>query len=387
MNPFLERVQPFLLSEDPFVRKYAVTILNNSYLATDDTFLIALQSHEVYPSTSESVLPHADFMPINSVGLEKLVQNNKTIDNHNFWILRIIDNMETDMILAHQDLLKPLLKRAYLQSLQKMKNLDTEELWMEFGEVANNLEKKYDGFVYSYGKKIVKELILRGDIPQWEVENGLRTNLNEHNYFNFAGIYNIYMAGEIRAQSVVPSLAQIIDRDESDIALEEARDALIKIGTEAVIDEVEKIALNDPAFYYAIDILAKIKSKKVEQILLQLFDQATDLTAKTLIADALCQHLSIEAIPKVYLFIQEGYDSMLLDLEEALYANIIINDVDHPDRMKMKQNLAKNERLQKERVAEMDQFFIPTPVKSNKVGRNDPCPCGSGKKYKKCCLK
>jgi len=21
-----------------------------------------------------------------------------------------------------------------------------------------------------------------------------------------------------------------------------------------------------------------------------------------------------------------------------------------------------------------------------KPGRNDPCPCGSGKKYKKCCL-
>ncbi len=27
-----------------------------------------------------------------------------------------------------------------------------------------------------------------------------------------------------------------------------------------------------------------------------------------------------------------------------------------------------------------------TPVRSGpKVGRNDPCPCGSGKKYKKCC--
>ncbi len=22
----------------------------------------------------------------------------------------------------------------------------------------------------------------------------------------------------------------------------------------------------------------------------------------------------------------------------------------------------------------------------NKIGRNDPCPCGSGKKYKQCCL-
>lgn len=25
-------------------------------------------------------------------------------------------------------------------------------------------------------------------------------------------------------------------------------------------------------------------------------------------------------------------------------------------------------------------------VKGDKVGRNDPCPCGSGKKFKKCCL-
>ena len=26
-----------------------------------------------------------------------------------------------------------------------------------------------------------------------------------------------------------------------------------------------------------------------------------------------------------------------------------------------------------------------TVRKGKKVGRNDPCPCGSGKKYKKCC--
>ena len=25
------------------------------------------------------------------------------------------------------------------------------------------------------------------------------------------------------------------------------------------------------------------------------------------------------------------------------------------------------------------------PVRANKIGRNDPCPCGSGKKFKKCC--
>lgn len=30
---------------------------------------------------------------------------------------------------------------------------------------------------------------------------------------------------------------------------------------------------------------------------------------------------------------------------------------------------------------------LSQPLKSRKPGRNDPCPCGSGKKYKKCCLR
>jgi uncharacterized protein YecA (UPF0149 family) len=25
------------------------------------------------------------------------------------------------------------------------------------------------------------------------------------------------------------------------------------------------------------------------------------------------------------------------------------------------------------------------PVRSHKIGRNEPCPCGSGRKYKRCC--
>jgi len=35
---------------------------------------------------------------------------------------------------------------------------------------------------------------------------------------------------------------------------------------------------------------------------------------------------------------------------------------------------------------EMEEAPRATPVRAGpKVGRNDPCPCGSGKKYKKCC--
>ena len=43
--------------------------------------------------------------------------------------------------------------------------------------------------------------------------------------------------------------------------------------------------------------------------------------------------------------------------------------------------------LTKERRKEITKEYrsSKTVVKEKKVGRNDPCPCGSGKKYKKCC--
>ena len=55
--------------------------------------------------------------------------------------------------------------------------------------------------------------------------------------------------------------------------------------------------------------------------------------------------------------------------------------------------LRQNQEVKRERVAKVtgesagsDGTVKKQPVKKGqKVGRNDPCPCGSGKKYKKCC--
>lgn len=46
-----------------------------------------------------------------------------------------------------------------------------------------------------------------------------------------------------------------------------------------------------------------------------------------------------------------------------------------------------NEYFSPQREAEMRQRMVSSnrPAVSGKVGRNDPCPCGSGLKYKKCC--
>ena len=33
-----------------------------------------------------------------------------------------------------------------------------------------------------------------------------------------------------------------------------------------------------------------------------------------------------------------------------------------------------------------EEVEVKPIVKGDKIGRNDPCPCGSGKKYKNCCM-
>jgi len=46
----------------------------------------------------------------------------------------------------------------------------------------------------------------------------------------------------------------------------------------------------------------------------------------------------------------------------------------------------KKRELEQARMAGSgEQGPVQQVVRGDKVGRNDPCPCGSGKKYKKCC--
>ena len=53
------------------------------------------------------------------------------------------------------------------------------------------------------------------------------------------------------------------------------------------------------------------------------------------------------------------------------------------------QELAKKTRTKEELDSEeklLKETKKVDPIKANKQpDRNDPCPCGSGKKYKKCC--
>ena len=60
------------------------------------------------------------------------------------------------------------------------------------------------------------------------------------------------------------------------------------------------------------------------------------------------------------------------------FASMMHLQMDHGD---------DDDDFQWEPIEEDDTTPTPTTASLPKVGRNEPCPCGSGKKYKNCCGK
>ena len=72
-----------------------------------------------------------------------------------------------------------------------------------------------------------------------------------------------------------------------------------------------------------------------------------------------------------------------LDFDKALlYKNMIDAKADWLYELPQWENIFTAEERRK---LYKEQKASGTIVKGPKIGRNDPCPCGSGKKYKKCC--
>lgn len=79
----------------------------------------------------------------------------------------------------------------------------------------------------------------------------------------------------------------------------------------------------------------------------------------------------------------EADTTVSLDIDlEKLYYNMVEAKADWLYELPAWDELLTDER-RKELYKE--QKKSGTIVKEKKVGRNDPCPCGSGKKYKFCC--
>ncbi len=70
--------------------------------------------------------------------------------------------------------------------------------------------------------------------------------------------------------------------------------------------------------------------------------------------------------------------------KEKLYKNMVMAKADWLYELPQWKDIYSEEELKR---LYKEQKESTTIRKGKKVGRNDPCPCGSGKKYKKCCGK
>ena len=68
--------------------------------------------------------------------------------------------------------------------------------------------------------------------------------------------------------------------------------------------------------------------------------------------------------------------------KEKLYKNMVAAKADWLYELPQWKEIYSEEELKK---LYKEQKESTTIRKEKKIGRNDPCPCGSGKKYKKCC--
>ena len=69
---------------------------------------------------------------------------------------------------------------------------------------------------------------------------------------------------------------------------------------------------------------------------------------------------------------------------EERYTNYTSTWLAYDDKDEFGYDYYDDEEMRKERFEEM-KTIVPLPIAKPNIGRNDPCICGSGKKYKKCC--
>ena len=225
--------------------------------------------------------------------------------------------------------------------------------------------------------------------------------------------------GQLRAEAAVaPLLALLhrIDDVEDDWVESEIPDVLARIGPAALEPAANYLA--DPnhgmwARTAAADALGNIgnahpelRERCIAAVAAQLERfSSQDETFNAFLVSTLMNLRAVEIMP----LIERAYQADSVDPSVVGYLSDVelelglqpSNDVlgDYDPSLSREEQFAelkrKVELIQVENAMEREMPFglegdmtVPQPfIAPPKTGRNDPCPCGSGKKYKKCCLR
>ena len=159
--------------------------------------------------------------------------------------------------------------------------------------------------------------------------------------------------------------------------------------TEYVLDETLDLYVRG-SVATALNVIAHQypdRKDDIKSFISNLLENTNDQTFAAFLIDELLSFKDPNLLPQV----RKAFEDGRIDTEV-----ISRDDIDWvfnlPEEEQSYSKFKKNplEHFSKENInylRKISQQESKTPMKAKKIGRNDPCPCGSGKKYKKCCMK
>jgi uncharacterized protein YecA (UPF0149 family) len=376
-------IKNFIVNPDVYLGSAAVRYFDDSLSEDEEILNIALdRCASISEDEQLLLLGEVTNLKLNSESINKIITLLHNVSPKlRFMYGRLLANADSALLASanfDMKLLMPEIRIILNQRLQ-LPTYSTDELLKELLDLSvKNADKYANEFDYKYGELIVEELAKRDDLDENKIIKTLTdTEFTEYGYYES---YLLTLAGKRKLETLVPLF--IDGLGESDLVSEEAMYSLMRLGTADIIQKlVEKYPNEDEDFkIYASGVFENVKIIESEKAALKLLKEETNITLKTLLAGALCQLFSADAIPQIKELIQEGYDESMLNLEELAYINCIFNGLNIPEMELWKEGFDK----EKDFFTSPPELNLPV-ISEIKVGRNDPCPCGSGKKYKKCC--
>ncbi|WP_462411682.1 YecA family protein [Neobacillus sp. Marseille-QA0830] len=385
---FLEKIKPHLTSNDILIQQTVLYALHD-YPNVPEAWTVALLKEAFQNKEKlESVLVYVDHQKITEEALNVLLENIPNMDkNLTHLAIDLLRSVEVELALKYKEQLNRYFTKDTWAFYELIAAGTKEIVLQEFAQTVDSLESahEFQHKAFVKAKKLANSIVHNGWITGDEIDKVIQENLEEQ-WFSYEGILSVYMIGLMKLEKYIPMLASLLNRDE-DVLLEEVADVLIQFQSDVVVKEVAPYLNQSESIIYASSVVENIKTDFAVEALREAYRSTEELDEQDMLIEALCHQFSKEALPEISAHMDKEYFTNLVDIEQVVYSYYSIIGEKHPD-MEFWRQAALEQEMEFKEESEQGGLLHNFPVKNeNKIGRNDPCPCGSGKKYKKCCGK
>lgn len=393
----LNQIDPYLTSEDAVIRRFALDAVKTFpafkpewperliWAAMEDK-----KNTAAYLSAAQKMAPGKEVVPV-------LLEGSKNASaERRYSYAHIFSSLPLEVILANREQIGTVFSDERWKFMTDLKEATAEELESMFFSSLAALESsnQFDHALFTKVKRIAQRQVERGFVEPEELQRIFAAERDEKR-MSLEGIVAVYKAGLLKDSRLIPELAKLFARDE-DLLQEELAEALIAFQSDDVVRAVEPFAFGeDPIF--PINAVAGTHSEFAVETLKKLYAATDDMEYRAFIIEGLAEQLAADGRPEIEHYMSEPFRASVYNNEQMAYGYFKVMGFDHPE---LGQWGRKAQESQERSLNADNQPFSETfkslsksiakfpgaqqPAVSEKIGRNDPCPCGSGKKYKKC---